>query len=86
MPKMTQQKAICKALEARGYVPLQKRYSGCKAYSHPENQAKIYFVGSAGSLRVGMTRAGSITASNRTKAKLLDEGGYPVPYGATVGI
>lgn len=77
MPKLTQQTAIIKALEARGYQELTAtRYSGCRAFRHMDAPTRLLFVGKGGSLRAGQNRTVSRVLSERFKQTLLTEGGY----------
>lgn len=77
MPKLTQQTAIIRGLEANGYQELTAtRYVGCRVFRHPDKPTRLLFVGKGGSLRAGQNRTTSMVVSGRFKQEMLAKGGY----------
>ncbi len=74
MAKITQQTALIRALEAKGWTRSPKHYTGCVALEFPDREEK-FFVGKSGSIRKGKTRLTAYPIIDRLKQQLLVEGG-----------
>lgn len=68
MAKLTLQVQFIEALEALGEREVKRTF---KKVVFSRNEGGFYYIGKAGSLRVGHTVAGSIPTSSKFKAKLL---------------
>jgi hypothetical protein len=78
MPKLTQQAAIIKALQARGYIE-DGSTRKFRSFVIPGNDDPRHrmFVGKSGALRRGRISTGSISLERTPiRALLLKEGGY----------
>lgn len=68
MPKLKLQEQFVEGLKKLGEVEV-KRLTGCIVYSR--KAGGFYYLGRAGSLRVGAKRTGSIPVNSKFKAQLM---------------
>lgn len=75
MPRFTIQQQLISGLEGRGYHEYTaKRYSGCRAFKHPDKPTQLIFVGKGGSFRCGQNRMTAMVISSKFTEAVMTEG------------